>query len=338
MFAPAPPARALMDGLGRRISYLRLSVTDRCDLRCRYCMGEQMTFAPRATVLNDDEIARLVTLFVRRGTRKLRLTGGEPLTRRGMGALVTRLGEQLGAGLDELTMTTNGTRLAHHVDALRGAGVRRVNVSLDTLDGTRFATLTRGGRIADVLAGIAAARAAGLAVKINAVALAGVNEDEIEALLAWCAADGHDLTLIETMPLGDVEGDRMDSFLPLSRVRARLEQRFTLLPEAYSSGGPARYVRVAETGQRLGFISPLTNNFCAGCNRVRVTATGMLHLCLGHDAGVDLGAIMRGGGSDAELDRALDDALQVKPARHDFRIDARNAAPALARHMSVTGG
>ncbi len=337
----ATPAtdRPLIDPYGRAISYLRISVTDRCDFRCVYCMSEHMTFLPKAEVLSFEEIDRLASAFVRRGTRKLRLTGGEPLVRRGILDLVARLGRHLDSGaLDELTLTTNGSQLARFATGLRAAGVRRVNVSLDTLDPDRFARLTRWGRLPQVLDGIAAAAAAGLRVKLNAVALAGENEHEIDDLLAFAAKGGHELTLIETMPLGETGTDRADQYLPLSRVRARLAQRYTLTDLAMRTGGPARYVRIEETGQTLGFITPLTHNFCESCNRVRLTATGTLYMCLGQDDAADLRAVVRASDSAAALDAALDAAIARKPKGHDFAIDRRGAAPAVARHMSVTGG
>jgi GTP 3',8-cyclase len=331
--------RPLIDGFGRRIDYLRVSVTDRCDFRCVYCMSEQMTFLPKADVLSFEEIDRLASAFVRRGTRKLRLTGGEPLVRRGILDLVRALGRHLATGaLDELTLTTNGSQLARHAEGLAAAGVRRVNVSLDTLDPDRFARITRWGRLPQVLDGIAAAAAAGLRVKINTVALRGLNDDEIEPMLRWCAEAGHDLVLIETMPLGEIDEDRTDRYLPLVEVRRDLETRWTLNPLPLSTGGPARYVQVRETGQRLGFITPLTHNFCESCNRVRLTATGKLYMCLGQEDSVDLRAVIRAGADDAALDAALDDAMRRKPKGHDFRIERRGAAPAVARHMSLTGG
>lgn len=331
--------RPLIDGFGRRIDYLRVSVTDRCDFRCVYCMSEHMTFLPKADVLSLEEIDRLASAFVRRGVRKLRLTGGEPLVRRGIIDLVRSLSRHLESGaIDELTLTTNGSQLARYAADLAAAGVRRLNVSLDTLDPDRFARITRWGRLPQVLDGIAAATAAGLHVKINMVALRGINDDEIEAMLRWCGAAGHDLVLIETMPLGEVEEDRTDRYLPLSQVRGDLERRWTLEPIALSTGGPARYVRIRETGQRLGFITPLTHNFCESCNRVRLTATGTLYMCLGQDDAADLRAIIRATESDAALDAALDAAMVRKPKGHDFRIDRRAAAPAVTRHMSLTGG
>jgi cyclic pyranopterin phosphate synthase len=330
-------APALIDQHGRRISYLRISVTDRCDLRCRYCMAEQMTFLPRDKVLSLEEIATIADRFIARGVRKIRLTGGEPLVRRGVTDLAARLGRHLGRGLDELTMTTNGTRLADHAEALAAAGIRRINVSLDSRDPDRFRHITRHGEVARVIDGIFAARAAGLAVKINMVALKGVNEDEIAPMLAWCGAHGFDLTLIETMPLGTVEEERADRFLPLTEALERLGREFALTAEAdRTTGGPARYWRVEGVGTRLGLISPLTANFCDGCNRVRLTTEGKLYMCLGHDDRVDLKRVLREEGADA-LDAALDEAMRLKPRRHDFRI-AAGAAPAVRRHMSMTGG
>lgn len=334
---PAPRPPGLRDGFGRGISYLRLSVTDRCDLRCRYCMAETMAFAPRDDVLSIAELTTLAERFVARGVRKIRLTGGEPLVRGGIGDLVRAIGRQLGDGLDELTLTTNGNHLARHAAMLVEAGVRRVNVSLDTRDPARFREITRWGALDRTLGGIAAARSAGLHVKINMVALKGLNEDEIADMLRWCGAEGHDLTLIETMPLGTVDEDRADRFLPLDTVRERLAETFTLVPIADRTGGPARYWHVAETGGRLGLITPLSANFCDGCNRVRVTAEGQLYLCLGHDERADLRAVLRSGGGSDALDAAIDGALRIKPLRHAFRIE-RGAAPALTRHMSATGG
>ncbi|WP_425229768.1 GTP 3',8-cyclase MoaA [Sphingomonas sp.] len=326
----------MTDSWGRVIRYLRISVTDRCDLRCRYCMAEAMTFLPRSALLSLEEIAIIAERFIARGVTKIRLTGGEPLVRRDVGELVKRLGAHVGHGLDELTLTTNATRLAGHAGALIAAGVRRVNVSLDSLDPARFRYITRHGDLAQVLGGIAAAATAGLRVKINTVALAGLNEEEIPAILGWCAAQGHDLSLIETMPLGAIDEDRADRFVPLTRVFERLAANFDLVRDAHRTGGPARYWRIAGTDTRLGLISPLTANFCDGCNRVRLTTEGKLYACLGHDDQVDLKAALRSGGLTA-LDVAIDQALRIKPRRHDFRID-QGAAPAVARHMSVTGG
>ena len=328
----------MIDPFGRAMTYLRVSVTDRCDLRCVYCMSEDMSFLPKSEVLSLEELERLCAAFIRLGTTKLRITGGEPLVRRDVMTLIRRLGDRLGRGLEELTLTTNGTQLVKYADGLAAAGVRRINVSLDTLDAERFARITRWGRLGRVLDGIAAAKAAGLHVKINAVALRNENEGELAEMLAWCGREGHDLCLIETMPMGDVGGDRTEQFLPLSVVRARLRQRFTLTPTDFSTGGPARYFDVAETGTRLGFITPLTHNFCESCNRVRLTCTGMLYMCLGQDDDADLRRVIRGGADDATLDQAIRAAIARKPKGHDFVIDRRTAAPAVARHMSLTGG
>ena len=327
---------ALIDRHGRTISYLRVSVTDRCDLRCRYCMAEQMTFLPKGALLALEEIAIIAERFIARGVTKIRLSGGEPLVRRDVIDLARRLGRHIGHGLDELTMTTNGTRLVEHAGALFEAGIRRINVSLDSRDPERFRYITRHGDVAQVLDGIAAAKAAGLAVKINMVALKGLNADEIAPMLAWCVERGHDLSLIETMPLGAIDEDRADRFLPLTGVFAELSEAFDLTRDAHTSGGPARYWRVGASKTRLGLISPLTANFCDGCNRVRLTTEGRLYSCLGHDDQVDLKAALRSGGVDG-LDSAIDEAIAIKPARHDFRI-GDGAAPAVARHMSVTGG
>ena len=331
----APP---LVDSFQRRITYLRLSVTDRCDLRCAYCMPERMTFLPKREVLTLEELYDLATGFIARGVTKIRITGGEPLVRRDIIELFAALGRRLGHDLAELTLTTNGTQLAAHAAALARAGVRRVNVSLDTLDRARFAQLTRRDMLRQVLDGIAAAKAAGLKVKLNAVALKGVNEDELPDLIAWGHSQSHDVTLIEVMPLGDVAQERLDQYLPLDQVRAGLAARWTLTDSAHRSGGPARYVDVAETGGRLGFITPHTGNFCAGCNRLRVTATGQLYPCLGGGERVDLRAALRSDDPRTNLNAALDEALRIKPEQHQFRMDARGAEPALARHMSVTGG
>ena len=329
--SPAP----LIDGFGRAITYLRISVTDRCDLRCRYCMAEEMRFLAPDRLMAIEEIAEIADAFIARGVRRIRLTGGEPLVRRGVTELARRIGQRVGDGLDELTLTTNGTRLDAEAEALAGAGVERVNVSLDSRDPETFRHITRTGDVAKVLRGIGAARAAGLRVKINMVALKGLNEDEILPMLRWCAAEGHDLTLIETMPLGAVEEDRTDRYLPLDGVRRGLESLYTLAPLSERTGGPARYFRVAELDTKIGFITPLTENFCAGCNRVRLTAEGTLYLCLGRDDRIDLRAALREGGR-AALDEALDRAMAAKPARHAFAIDAPE--PAVARHMNVTGG
>jgi len=328
----------MIDPFGRSITYLRVSVTDRCDLRCVYCMAEEMTFLPKREVLTLEELDRVSAAFIRLGTRKIRLTGGEPLVRRDVMWLFRRLGARLGHGLDELTVTTNGTQLAQHAEALRAAGVRRVNVSLDTLDAQRFAQITRRGRIQQTLDGIFAAKAAGLAVKVNTVAMKGVNEDEFGDLIAWCGQHGFDLCLIETMPMGEITGDRTEQYLPLSVVRARLRLRWTLDETDYRTGGPARYFTVAETRRRIGFITPMTHNFCESCNRVRLTCTGTLYMCLGQDDQVDLRSVLRAGASDAELDAAILEAISRKPKGHDFIINRRHDRPAVARHMSVTGG
>lgn len=327
--------RGLVDSFGRRISYVRLSVTDRCDLRCRYCMAERMRFLPRRDILTLEEIALLAGIFIGRGVRRIRLTGGEPLVRRGILDLVGWIGSRVGHGLDELTLTTNGTRLEQFAPGLFAAGVRRVNVSLDSRRPERFAHITRGGDLERVLRGIAAARRAGLAVKINMVALAGLNEDEIEDMLLWCVGEELDLTLIETMPLGEVEEDRTRHYLPLDGVKRKLEERFELTPSLRRTGGPARYYELGGLGIRLGLITPLTNNFCEGCNRIRVAATGTVYGCLGHDQKVELRQALREGGADA-VNALLDRLLAGKPRRHDFRIAA--PAPAVARHMSMTGG
>ncbi|UAJ12053.1 GTP 3',8-cyclase MoaA [Glacieibacterium megasporae] len=329
----------LIDPFGRTVDYLRISVTDRCDFRCVYCMSENMTFLPKSEVLSLEEIDRIATAFVRRGTRKLRLTGGEPLVRRGVVDLIARLSRHVASGdLDEITLTTNGSQLRKFASDLFAAGVRRINVSLDTLDPAKFAKITRWGRLEQVLDGIAAAKEAGLHVKINMVALKGLNDDEIDTMLAWTAANGHDLVLIETMPLGAIDEDRADRYLPLKAVRRDLETRHTLIDLIDQTGGPARYVRIVETGQRLGFITPLTHNFCEGCNRVRLTATGQLFLCLGQDDAADLRAVLRATEDNGILDAALDEAISRKPKGHDFVIDRTARAPAVARHMSVTGG
>ncbi len=328
----------MIDPFGRDISYLRVSVTDRCDLRCVYCMAEDMTFLPKSDVLSLEELESLCSAFIRQGVVKLRITGGEPLVRRDVMTLFGRLGARLGQGLEELTLTTNGTQLAKYADGLAAAGVRRVNVSLDTLDPERFRRITRWGKLDKVLQGIEAAKTAGLHVKINAVALRGENEDEIASMLAWCGSQGHDLCLIETMPMGDIGGDRTDQYLPLSIVRARLRQRFTLTETSFKTGGPARYFDVAETGTRVGFITPMTHNFCESCNRVRLTCTGTLFMCLGQDDAADLRRVLRSGASDAELDEAILEAIGRKPKGHDFVIDRRTTAPSVGRHMSMTGG
>ncbi len=324
----------LVDSFGRRITYVRLSVTDRCDLRCRYCMAEHMQFLPKRDILTLEEMVELSEILIARGVRKIRLTGGEPLVRKGMMELVRSLGQRIGSGLEELVLTTNGTRLERFATELHDAGIRRINVSLDSRRPELFGHITRGGDLSQVLRGIDAALTAGLAVKINMVALAGINEDEIEDMLRWCAAMAMDLTLIETMPLGQVEEDRTDHYLPLDAVKHRLEERFTLVPSTKRTGGPARYFDVVELRSRLGLITPLTNNFCEGCNRIRIAATGTVYGCLGHDQKVELRDALRSGGRE-EVDRLLDRLLAGKPRRHDFQI---GGAPAVARHMSVTGG
>jgi cyclic pyranopterin phosphate synthase len=329
----------LIDPFGRAISYLRVSVTDRCDFRCVYCMAENMSFLPKSEILTLEEIDRLCSAFVARGVRKLRLTGGEPLVRRGIMTLVNSLSRHLRAGqIDELTLTTNGSQLEKYARDLRAAGIRRINVSLDTLDADKFRAITRWGALDKVLAGIDAAQAAGLKIKINAVALKGVNDDEFPQLLEWAHGRGMDLTLIEVMPLGEIGEGRLDQYLPLSLVRARLNERFTLEDLDYRTGGPARYVRVAETGGRLGFITPLTHNFCESCNRVRVTCTGTLYMCLGQEDAADLRKPLRASEGNDRLHAAIEEAISRKPKGHDFIIDRRHQRPALARHMSVTGG
>lgn len=334
-FAPSP----LVDPFGRAISYLRVSVTDRCDFRCVYCMSENMTFLPKKDLLTLEELDRVCTAFVMRGTRKLRITGGEPLVRKDIITLFRSLSRHLDSGvLDELTCTTNGSQLPRLAADLAACGVKRINVSLDTLDPQKFQDATRWGKLDDVIRGIDAAQAAGLHVKINAVALKGVNEHEMDDLIRWSHGRGMDLTLIETMPLGEIDQDRTDQYLPLSQVRADLMDRWTLIDLPDQTGGPARYVRIAETGGRLGFITPLTHNFCESCNRVRLTCTGTLYMCLGQSDAADLRAPMRASASDELLHAAIDEAISRKPKGHDFVIDRRAATPAVPRHMSVTGG
>jgi cyclic pyranopterin phosphate synthase len=337
MTTTSPSARPLVDRYGRHISYLRISVTDRCDFRCVYCMSETMSFLPKKEVLSFEEIEAIASAFIERGVGKIRLTGGEPLVRRDIMDLVRMLGARIGQGLEELTITTNGSQLAKHAHGLHGAGVRRINVSLDTLDAQRFAEITRRGRIEAVLEGIDAAQRAGIAIKINMVAMAGVNEDEIEPMMAWAHGRGMGLTLIEGMPLGEVGIDRVDSYLPLRELHDRLAQRYTLTKLGQRTGGPARYVHVGETGGVLGFITPMSHNFCESCNRVRLTATGQLFMCLGQDDQVNLRDALRTAGSSG-LDAALDRAMLLKPKGHDFVLDRNRPAPAVTRHMSVTGG
>jgi cyclic pyranopterin phosphate synthase len=337
--AANPVRQPLVDPFGRAIDYLRVSVTDRCDLRCVYCMAEHQTFLPKAQVLTIEELDRLCSAFVRLGTRKLRLTGGEPLARRGFMDLVQRLSRHLASGaLDELTLTTNGTQLTRFAAALYRNGVRRLNVSLDSLDPEVFRRVTRGGDLGQVIAGIDAAQAAGLKVKINTVALKGDNADQIPDMVQWAHGRGLDLTLIETMPMGDIDQDRTDQYLSLGRVRAELESFWTLEPLAEQTAGPARYFRVAQTGGKLGFITPLSHTFCESCNRVRVTCTGTLYMCLGQDDQADLRAPLRQDPTDASLIAAIREALTRKPKGHDFHIERRGAAPAVRRTMSMTGG
>ena len=333
--APAP----LIDPFRRAITYLRVSVTDRCDFRCFYCMAEDMAFLPKAELLTLEELDRLCSAFIAKGVRKLRLTGGEPLVRRNILSLVRALSRHLDSGaLDELTLTTNGSQLARHAAELAGCGVKRINVSLDSLDAAKFRAITRGGDFARVMAGIEAAQDAGIRIKLNAVALKGVNDGEFDALIRFAHGRGMDLTLIETMPLGEVDRDRTTHYLPLSLVRADLARRWTLEDIPYRTGGPARYVRVAETGGRLGFITPLTHNFCESCNRVRVTCTGTLYMCLGQEDAADLRAALRASEGNELLYAAIDEAISRKPKGHDFVIDRRSNRPAVSRHMSVTGG
>jgi cyclic pyranopterin phosphate synthase len=331
--------RPMTDPFGRTISYLRVSVTDRCDLRCFYCMSEDMTFLPKADLLTLEELDRLCSAFIAKGVRKLRLTGGEPLVRRNVMSLVRSLSRHLKSGaLNELTLTTNGSQLARFADELADCGVRRINVSMDTLDPAKFRTITRWGDLDKVLTGIEAARAAGLAVKINAVALKGLNEEEIPSLMEWAHARSMALTLIEVMPMGDIGEGRIDQYVPLSLVRARLAKQYTLTDLDENSGGPARYVRVEETGGKLGLITPMTHNFCESCNRVRVTCTGTLHTCLGHEDASDLRKPLRASLDNDLLGAAIDRAIGLKPKGHDFIIDRRHNRPSVSRHMSVTGG
>ena len=335
---PSALQPALIDPFGRHVSYLRVSVTDRCDFRCTYCMSEHMTFLPKRDLLTLEELDRLCSTFITKGVRKLRITGGEPLMRKNILWLFRALSRRLGNGLDELTLTTNGSQLARFATELKDAGVRRINVSLDTLKPDRFKAIARWGDLAQVMTGIDAAEKAGLEIKLNAVALKGINEDEISDLVRFTHGRGFDLTLIETMPMGDIGEDRTDHYLPLSIVRARLMDRWTLEDIPFRTGGPARYVRVKETGGRIGFITPMTHNFCESCNRVRLTCTGTLYMCLGQDDAADLRAPLRASTDDALLSAAIDEAISRKPKGHDFVIDRRTRQPAVARHMSVTGG
>ena len=324
---------ALRDGFGRTISYVRLSLTDRCDMRCRYCMAEDMTFLPRSEILSLEEIADLAGRFVARGVTRIRLTGGEPLARRGAVDCAAMIGGLLGQGLEELTLTTNGSGLTEHAQGLWAAGIRRINVSLDTRDPEKFSYITRLGKLDQVLAGVAQAKSVGFKIKINMVALKGLNGDEIGDMLAWCMDQGFDLSLIETMPLGVIDDDRIDRFLPLTRVRTELDARFSFVESEHKTGGPARYLQLMGTDTRLGLISPLTRNFCDGCNRIRVSASGQLYMCLGHEDNVDLRAALRSDDPHA-VDTAVDLAMGLKPERHAFDL----ATPATQRHMSVTGG
>ncbi len=336
---PAPAAAPLIDPFGRAISYIRVSVTDRCDFRCVYCMSEDMNFLPKQDLLSLEELDRLCSAFVARGTRKIRITGGEPLVRRGIMTLFRSLSRHLDSGaLEELTVTTNGSQLARYAQELADCGVKRINVSLDTLDADRFRAITRWGDLGKVMQGLDAAQAAGLSIKINAVALKGVNDQEFPKLIEWAHGRGMDLTFIEVMPLGDVEAARVDQYLPLNQVRAQLLDQFTLEDSDYQTGGPARYVRVKETSGRLGFITPLTHNFCEGCNRVRVTCTGTLYMCLGQEDAADLRTPLRASESDYLLVEAMERAIARKPKGHDFVIDRQTQQPSVGRHMSVTGG
>ncbi len=329
----------MVDPFGRHVSYLRVSVTDRCDFRCVYCMAEDMAFLPKKDILTLEELERLCTAFIRKGVRKIRLTGGEPLVRRNIMSLIGNLGRHVKAGaLDELTLTTNGSQLARYADDLREAGIKRINVSVDTLDPEKFQKITRWGKFETVMQGLEAAKRAGLAVKINTVALRHVNAGEFDDLIRWCGEHGFDLTLIETMPMGEIDEDRVDQYMPLSEIRRDLEKRWTLQDIDYRTGGPARYTDVAETGRKLGFITPLTHNFCESCNRVRLTCTGTLYMCLGQDDAADLRQPLRQSSDDKLLDDAIDEAIGRKPKGHDFVIDRRNQGPAVGRHMSVTGG
>jgi GTP 3',8-cyclase len=334
-----PAIGPMVDPFGRHVTYLRVSVTDRCDFRCVYCMSEHMVFLPKKDLLTLEELDRVCSAFVAGGVRKLRITGGEPLMRKNILWLFRALSRHLGSGaLDELTLTTNGSQLPKYAQELKDAGVRRINISLDTLKAERFKAITRWGDFGQVMAGIEAAEKAGLAIKLNAVALKGFNEDEFDELIDFAHGRGFDLTLIETMPLGDIDGDRTDQYLPLSIVRARLMDRFTLEDIPFRTGGPARYVRIKETGGRLGFITPMTHNFCETCNRVRLTCTGTLYMCLGQDDAADLRTPIRTSSDNAALIMAIDEAISRKPKGHDFVIDRRTKKPAVSRHMSVTGG
>jgi cyclic pyranopterin phosphate synthase len=333
------PEHTMIDPFGRMVDYLRVSVTDRCDFRCTYCMSENMTFLPKKDLLTLEELERLCMIFIQKGVRRLRLTGGEPLVRKNIMQLINALGNQIEHGqLDELTITTNGSQLHRFAKDLYAAGMRRINVSLDTLDPDKFKAITRWGDLDRVLKGIEAALDAGLNVKINAVALKDFNEHEIPDMLTWAHSKGMDMTVIETMPMGEIDEDRTDQYLPLSKVRSDLTSAFTLKDIPYKTGGPARYVEIEETGGKLGFITPLTHNFCESCNRVRLTCTGTLYLCLGQDDAADLRTPLRASEGDQLTSQAIDEAITRKPKGHDFIIDRTHNKPAVSRHMSVTGG
>ncbi len=329
----------MIDPLGRDITYLRVSVTDRCDFRCVYCMAEDMAFLPKDDILSIEELDRLCSAFIAKGVQKIRLTGGEPLVRRGVMALIRSMGRHLKSGtLKELTFTTNGSQLEKCADELAANGIKRLNVSIDTLDGDKFSEITCGGNLEQIKAGLETATNAGLGIKINTVVIKDFNEDQFSNLVGWCGDKGYDITFIETMPLGDIGGDRAEQYLPVSDVRKLLEKDWTLTDCDYNTGGPSRYTEVSETGQRIGFISPLSHNFCATCNRVRVTCTGKLFMCLGQDEDADLREPLRASPNDELLNAAIDEAIGRKPKSHDFIIEPGNGSPALARHMSMTGG
>jgi GTP 3',8-cyclase len=329
---------AMMDPFGRMVNYLRVSVTDRCDFRCVYCMSEDMHFLPKQDLLTLEELDRLCSVFISKGVTKLRITGGEPLVRRDIMTLFRSLSRHLGGGLHELTVTTNGSQLERFASELADCGVRRINVSLDTLDADRFRAITRWGDLNKVLSGIDAAQKAGIAIKINAVALKGVNETEIDQMVRWAHDKGMDITFIEVMPLGDINEDRIDQYWPLSQVKAKLLDHFTLDDLEFQTGGPARYVRARETGGRIGFITPLTHNFCESCNRVRLTCTGTLYMCLGQDDAADLRAPLRASPDNMLVSKAIDSAIRRKPKGHDFKIARAGRIASVNRHMSVTGG
>ena len=329
---------SLVDPFGRTVSYLRVSLTDRCDFRCVYCMAEHMTFLPKAEVLSLEEIEILCNAFINLGTKKIRLTGGEPLVRKNVLTLIEKLGKKIGSGLEELTITTNGSQLTRYSEQLFEYGIRRVNVSIDTLNPESFKKITRWGNLEKVLEGIRAANKAGIKIKINAVALKNVNEHELESMMKWAHNEGHDFTIIETMPMGEITENRNDQYLPLSLVRGRMKENYTLTESNFNTGGPARYVQVKETGGRLGFITPLTHNFCESCNRVRLTCTGILYMCLGQDDSADLRKVLRKGIKNKDLENAIREAISRKPKGHDFEISRRSSTPSVNRHMSVTGG